>query len=236
MRIKSDFIWAALLIGTAAISIYLGARTGALETKENLSNEIEEKDKKIRVLEDKIQQLSDELTSRGIFSYPQANLVSETGDSGSKVLITLNGREQIRDLEIERRIIKDYSGDPQKVPEELQTKGTTVHIGNLNSHNPVAFEIGDFEKELAIDLTFSSKKNQWHQYIVARKTPNGEVKTFWILTNRNSEVIDKHVDEGFPVEEKGFLPFGGNNETDYSDIRMNSLFNPYTYLQQAEKS
>ena len=224
MKIKSDVIWAALLIGTAAISIYLGAKGGTLQTEETLKTEIDKRDKEIKVLKNKIQQLSEELVSRGIFSYPQANIVTTKEDTITNVVITLNGREEIENLEITRKL---------QVP-DMQNSNTpassirNVSIGTLNAHNPVNFEVENFEKELLIQLTFKSGRNLWNQYIIARKNSKEEIKTFWVITNSESEVIDKHIDEGFPTQNEVISLPGENREVKYSDIRMSSVFQPFS--------
>lgn len=227
MTIKSEVIWAILLIGTAAVSYYLGMNSGILETEENLKISLEQKTETITTLENKIQQLSEELTSRGIYSYPQANVVSEDQNSNASILIHLNGREPVMNLEIERKQVIDYTNQPNKNFEHLgQSKKTSV--GNLNAHNPVAFELDSFKEEIAIDLKFKSDANKWRQYIRTKKTPEGEIKTFWVITNGNSTVIDKHIDEGFPVDNNGKLVFAPDHMVKYSEIKMNSVFHPYS--------
>lgn len=227
MKIKSDLVWAILLIVTAVLFFYLGSSTESFENEEVIGSRIEEKTDKIKILEYKIQQLSEELTSRGIYSYPQANLIFEKGDPEAKVLIMLNGRDFIPDLEIERKVITDYSGDAEKIFQDTANKGNIFHVGTLNAHNPVAFDVKKFNKKLAMDLVFKSERNLWHQYIRTRKTPDGDLKTFWVITNKDSEVIDKHIDEEFPTDEDGNVHFGAANELKYSEIRMNSIFRPY---------
>ena len=230
MKIKSDVIWAFLLIATAAISIYLGTKAGSLETEKNLKAAIEEKEKRIEILENKIEQLSEELTSRGIFSYPQASLITENGKAGIEVLISLNGRDQIKDLELKRIIYKELSFEI--FSKEPKKNGRTVRIGDLNSHNPVTFELENFTEALGINLIFRSGQNQWHQFMVAKKTSGGEIKTFWVLTNQNFEVIDKHVDEGFPVDENGLLRLNSELSINYSAIRMNAQIGPEAIVQE----
>lgn len=223
MKIKSDVIWAGLLIGTAAISIYLGSKGGSFQTEEALIEEIETKNKKIKILENKILQLSEELTSRGIFSYPQANLVTTKEDTITNVVITLNGRDEIDNLEITRKL---KNNSPFQ-PENQKVKVIKVSIGTLNAHNPVNFEIENFQKEILIELKFSSGKDQWNQYIIARKTPAGKIRSFWVITNSESEVIDKHIDEGFPAVNNNIVLPGEDREVKYSEIKMNSHFKPF---------
>lgn len=227
MKLTSEFIWAALLIVTAALFFYLGIKTGSLETEEALNDSIEKKAKEISALERKIHQLSEELTSRGIFSYPQASVISEKTDSAVTVLIHLNGREAIPNLEIERKIMIDDSIPKDGKAKDLSSGGTKTSIGDLHAHNPVAFKVDDFQNQLGIDLFFRSERKQWHQYIRARRTLEGEIKTFWIITNQESEVIDKHMDEGFPVNSTGSISFDANKNIKYSEVRMNSIFRPY---------
>lgn len=223
MKIKSDFIWAVLLIATAAIAIYLGAKEGSLKTEEAFQSKIEIRDKRIKILENKVQQLSEELTSRGIFSYPQATLVTTKKDTVANVVITLNGREEIKNLEITRKLM--VRSQENSAP--LLKRVKTVSIGTLNAHNPVNFEVENFEKELLIQLIFKSGKNLWNQYIMTRKNSKGEIKTFWVITNRESEVIDKHIDEGFPVNKEREFNFGIIRGLKYSEIRMNSIFRSF---------
>ncbi|NJW53596.1 hypothetical protein [Salinimicrobium oceani] len=223
MKLRSEIIWAALVIVTAVVSFFIGIETGKLEIEETFNTSLEKKSDKIAALEFKVQQLSEELTSRGIFSYPQASIVSGKNKETATVLINLNGREAIDNLEIERRIRPDYTSNKTEMP---QPKSTRATVGLLNAHHPVMFEVEKFENEIAIDLIFRSKEKKWHQYLRAHKNDQGEIKTFWVITNSESEVIDKHIDEGFPVDKEEHLSFGPEKELKYSEIRMNSIFRP----------
>ena len=225
MKIKSEIIWATFLIGTAALSFYLGSTTGSLETRESMRSMIESQTDTINILENKVEQLSEELTSRGIYSYPQANIVTEDNGSTSVVVVTLNGREAIHNLEIESRPTTRNGNGANDNSDEFPP-GITANIGTLTAHNPVAFEIEDIGKGIDVDLNFNSRRHQWHQYIRARKTSDGEIKTFWVITNEDMEVIDKHVDTGFPADEDGNLILGKNKKVKFSEIRMSSVFHP----------
>lgn len=222
MKLRSDFVWAAILIGTAVISFYLGTRIGSLDTKNRIANELQEQAEKIKVLENKNQQLSEELKSRGVFSYPQANLVAGKTDAGPKVLILLNGKDAIENLEIKRKV-GSFSSNPTRGLAKIEK---STHIGTLTAHNPIAFEIENFEKYIFLEFSFRAGGKEWHQYLVGRKTSKGKIKTFWVITDKNSEVIDKHVDQGFPTDNNGNLLLGGDEKLQYSDIRMNSKFVP----------
>lgn len=226
MSLKTEITWAALLLGTAALSFYLGIKAGTWETEENIKERVEEKAKKIKALENKIQQLSEELTSRGIFSYPQASVVSKKGGATATVLVNLNGREPIEDLEIERQIRSDDFREPEEISGNSRQSGRKTSIGTLTAHNPVAFELENFKNKIAIDLTYKSQRNQWRQYLIAKRSPEGGIKTFWVITNKDSEVIDKHIDDGFPVDSNGDVVLGENKKIKYSEIKMNSIFNP----------
>lgn len=234
MKIKSDFVWAILLLITAALFFYLGSSTQALEHEEVLAKNIKEKTGRIQVLEYKIEQLSEELTSRGIFSYPQANIIFEKGNSEAKVIIMLNGRDAIPNLEIERNLVTDYSGGGDNKLQKLMEKGKRTNIGTLSAHNPVAFDVEKFDDVLAMDLVFNSERNQWQQYIRTKKTSEGDLKTFWVITNKESEVIDKHIDEGYPTNADGEVFLGPNSKVKYSEIRMNSIFRPYAISQDLD--
>lgn len=222
MKLRSDIVWAAVLIGTAVISFYLGTRIGSLETKNRIANELNEQAERMKVLENKNQQLSEELKSRGIFSYPQANLVAGKTDAGPKVLILLNGKDAIENLEIKRKV-GSFSSKETTGPSTIEK---STHIGTLTAHNPIAFEIENFEKYIFLEFSFRAGGKEWHQYLVGRKTSKGEIKTFWVITDKNSEVIDKHVDPGFPTDNNGNLLLRGEEKIQYSDIPMNSTFIP----------
>lgn len=226
MKVRSDFVWAVLLLGTAVISFFLGARKGRLDTGENFRDRIGEETEKISVLENKVQQLSEELISRGIYSYPQANVISEKDDTTATVVVVLNGRESIPNLKIERKPTENFSAENTDTVVQTVRKRTISNIGNLTAHNPVAFELGTSRDNIDVNLKFISGRNVWHQYIRARKTPDGELKNFWVITNKESEVIDKHIDKGFPLDENGSLVFDPGRTVKYSEVRMNSVFLP----------
>ena len=134
MKKKADLIWAGLLVLTALIFFYLGNKTGSIEAGEDLTNQIQNSNETISALESKLQQLSDELTSRGIYRYPQAHVIAEENDSNATVLINLNGRDAIRNLVIERRLISNYSAMTQDP--DIQPTSTKASIGTLTAHNP----------------------------------------------------------------------------------------------------
>jgi len=87
MKINSDLIWALALLAVAAASFFLGMKKENLKVEELLEERLAE----IEILEKKNQQLSEELTSRGIYSYPQATVVSKLKAAVATVLISLNG-------------------------------------------------------------------------------------------------------------------------------------------------
>ena len=80
------------------------------------------------------------------------------------------------------------------------------------------------EKEALIVLNFESGKNQWNQYIRMQKTPSGKVTTFWYITNGNEVVIDKHIDENFPLEVDGNIRLWKDKKVKYPEIEMNATF------------
>ena len=226
MKKKADLIWAGLLLLTALIFFYLGNKTGSIEAGEDLTNQIQNKNETISALENKLQQLSDELTSRGIYSYPQAHVVADENDSNATVLINLNGRDPIKNLVIERRLISNYSAMTQDL--DNQPASTKASIGTLTAHNPLTFTIEEIKNEIAVELIYRSDRNQWHQYLWSNRISSGELKTFWVITNSDSQVIDKHIDEGFPTDQDGDVVLGENQKLDYADIKMNSFFSPYS--------
>ncbi|MCX2837274.1 hypothetical protein OQ279_03845 [Salinimicrobium sp. MT39] len=219
MKINSDLIWALALLAVAAASFFLGMN------KEKLKNEelLEERLAEIEILEKKNQQLSEELTSRGIYSYPQATVVSKLKAAVATVLISLNGQDPIPNLKLRRNVIFNYSG---KENLQLDQKGKFSDLGTLKPHNPSAFDIPLEEKEIALHLEFDSKKNQWHQYIWIKTGTNGDIATFWVITNENSAVIDKHIDPEFPTDEEEKVLLWKGERIHYSDLKMNSIFPP----------
>ena len=220
MKIKSDLVWAIVLIGLAAASFFLGMTQSGLETEAQLEQKMEE----IRLLENKNQQLSEELRSRGVFSYPQANIISKLQDSVAMVLITLNGKDPINDLRLTRNVIYNYS-EAENIQDKAQ-QGKTSHLGTLRSHNPSAFDIPLDQDEVAILLEYEADKKEWHQHIRIKKTEEGKIKSFWVITNRNSVIIDKHIDPGFPTDPEGNVVLQKGQKIRYSDLELNSLFPP----------
>lgn len=223
VKVKSEVIWALLLIGTAAIFFFLGTRTARLEADEESKVIMRERADKISALEEKIHQLSDELASRGIFSYPQANVVSKMQDSVAMVLITLNGKDHIENLKLKRKVIYDYSkGNSAKAVESEKM----YDLGILKPHNPAAFDIPLPQQEVALHITYESNRKKWQQYILIKKAQDGKIRSFWVITNQNSVVIDKHMDSGFPVDAQGMIRFWNGESVEYSDLELNSIFSP----------
>lgn len=220
MKLKSDLVWAIVLIGLAAASFFLGMKKSSLETEAALEDKLE----KINLLESKNQQLSEELRSRGVFSYPQANTISKLQDSAATVLITLNGKDPIEDLRLQRKVTYSYS--KSQATAEKDSKGKTFDLGTLKPHNPSAFDISLTEEEVAIHLEYSSKRKKWHQYLRLKKTKDGKIKSFWVITNQNSVVIDKHIDPGFPTDPEGKVVLWKDQSLKYSELEMNSIFPP----------
>ena len=207
-----------LFLGLLALSFYLGTLRGNLETEDRFRTQLEELSEEIKILRQKNQQLSEELTSRGIFSYPQANVVSKMRDSAATVVITLNGKDEIEDLVVERSII---SGPGEA--DWTRHEGST-YFGTLKAHNPAAFNIPVKKDEVGIRLSFKTEEKEWQQYIKLRKTADGKIKSFWVITNGDSQVIDKHIDKGFPVDDEGKVRLWNGLRVNYSDIRMNTTF------------
>lgn len=224
MKIKSEIIWAILLIGTAAISFYMGSRKGESESKKALRTNIEQKAEKITILENKNQQLSEKLISRGIYNYPQASAVSNEENSLLMVLITLNGNDALQNLELRRKIIPNYSN--VSTEELAKYKGTDIvsDLGTLKAHQPAALNVPLTSEEIAINLIYRTQDQRWQQHMRFKQAPNGKVRSFWVITNGDSQVIDKHIDEGFPLDSEGNIVFSKDRRIQYSDIRMNSEF------------
>lgn len=219
MKINSDFIWALVVLVVATASFFLGMKKESLKTEELFQEKMEE----IKVLENKNQQLSEELTSRGIFSYPQATIIPQPGEDYATVLISLNGKDPINNLEVDRNIVYNYSSKEAPDP---GSKGKHYDLGNLKPHNPSAFELPLESGEVSLQLEYKSNRKIWHQYIWLRKTAENEVKSFWLITNENSVVIDKHIDPGFPTNSEGKVVLWKGESIHYSDLKMNSTFPP----------
>ena len=217
-------MWSIYLIGVAALFFYFGNKLAVSVTEEKYTRQIEEKTEEVKVLERQNQQLSEELTSRGIFSYPQANIVSAESDTVTTVLITLNGQSPLQDLRVRRSLIYNYSDITVEEAKNIVPQKTSNYLGTLKTHNPAAFELPMKEKEVAINLVYETENNQWTQHIRVRKSAGNEPLTFWVLTNKNDEVIDKHVDSGFPKEDDGSLFLWKGKKVWYSKIEMNSSF------------
>ena len=222
MKINSALIWALVTIGLVGTSFLLGSMTGNLKSDED--SESEQKTEEIKILKEKVDQLTEELTSRGIFSYPQANVITRLQDSGATILITLNGNDPVQDLEVSRTLLYDYSDLTKQEASESLLKEETTYLGTLKAHNPAAFDVPKMKEEVVVRLRFDSATDHWNQYIRIKRSSGGELKSFWVITNRDSEVIDKHIDEGFPVDETSHVVLWKNKRLAYPDIEMNSIF------------
>ena len=222
MKINSDFKWAVILLIVAVAAFFLGIHKGGLAAEDLLQEQLE----RIRILEDKNQQLSEELTSRGIFSYPQATIISKPKDSVAMALITLNGKDAIENLTLKRKIFQNYSLVQSSEASGFASMEKSNDLGTLKAHNPSAFDIPLEEREVAVQLDYKTSKNRWHQYIWIKKSGNGKIKTFWIITNGDSQVIDKHIDPAFPVNAEGKVVLWEDSQVDYSEVEMNSTFPP----------
>lgn len=219
MKIKSDFIWAVILIGLTSLSFSLGMKKASMTAEDRLEGKMQE----IRLLEKKNEQLSDELKSRGIFSYPQANVVSKPREATVMVIITLNGKDPITNLRLRRNLLENYSEQEHL---QFSGEGTFTDLGTLKPHNPSAFPITISGNELAIKLSFEANHQKWHQYIWLKKQADGKLSSFWIITNKNSVIIDKHIDAGFPTDKNG-IRLSEEQRILYSDLELNSIF-PFT--------
>ena len=219
MKISSDLVWAVILVALATASYFLGVKRGSLSSEDL----IEEQEKQIGILQKENQQLSKELESRGIFSYPQANVISKMEDSVALALITLNGKEPISDLKLRRKLIYNYS--EVNSLENLE-QGKITDLGTLRPHSPAAFEIPLTGKEIAMHLEYTSRQKKWHQYIWIRKSKGGKIHSFWVITNKNSVIIDKHIDQNFPTDPEGQVVLWKNEKIDYSNLEMSTIFPP----------
>ncbi|WP_029033165.1 hypothetical protein [Salinimicrobium terrae] len=219
MKVNSDFVWAVILLIVAAASFFLGIKKENLKSEELLDEKLEE----IRVLENKNQQLSEELISRGIYSYPQASIIPKMEDSVAMVLISLNGKDPIKNLRLRRNVFFNYSAMGSFQPSQ---EGRLTDLGDLKPHNPSAFDIPLQGDEVALNLEYESKNDTWQQYIWIKKSGEGQIKLFWIITNESSVVIDKHVDPGFHLDSEEKVVPWDDQKINYSNIEMNSIFPP----------
>lgn len=224
MKINSDFMWSIYLILIAAIFFYFGNVLAVSETEEKFSRVLDENTEKLKLLEKQNLELSDKLTSKGILSYPQANILSTENDTITTILITLNGSTPLEDLKVNRSYIYNYSKVEHKDLPQMEVHKKTTFLGTLKTHTPAGFEIKMKEEEVAIDLVYQTGENTWNQHMRIKRDSNNELMAFWILTNKNNEVIDKHVDKGFPAEDDGSILLYKNKSVFYSDIKMNSSF------------
>lgn len=219
------FLLAALFTVLAVLSTYIAGKRESRSNREELQMRLQEKDKEIRILNQKNLQLTEELASRG--SYPQANVVSKSHNSVATVVVTLNGGYALENLILHKSVLPGYSRVSGTEMEDIPDDKNFTDLGTLKSHHPAAFDIPMTQDEVAVRLQFNTRSKQWNQHIRIKKTPQGEIKSFWILTNGDSEVIDKHIDEGFPVGEDGKVKLWEHSEVRYSDIEVNSIFRNY---------
>jgi len=224
MKLNSDFMWSVYLIGTAILFFYFGSLIGSSQTEQNLSRQMEESEEKINILNRENRQLSQQLTSRGIYSYPQAGIITGEQDDHLTLLIMLNGQEALKDLVVKRNIIPNYSQLTASEAEKVTPTTRSAYLGSLKPHTPAGFQMSLKQKEAAIEFHFESGKSKWKQIIRSKKSPAGNILSFWVITNGNDLVIDKHIDEGFPVEEDGSILLWEDKKVRYAEIAMNSPF------------
>ncbi len=141
-------------------------------------------------------------------------------------LITLNGQDPIKNLKLRRRVIEDYSQVERDVFTGAGQEGKFTDLGTLKPHNPSAFNIPLNTNEVALQLNYESRQNKWHQYIWIKKSKDGKIRSFWVITNENSLVIDKHLDPDFPVNADGQIKLWQGKSIDYSALEMSSTFPP----------
>lgn len=217
MKINSDLIWTVILLGLTTLTFFLGMEKGSITAEDQLKNKLEE----IKILEIKNEQLSEELKSRGVFSYPQANVVSGSKETTAMVLVTLNGKDPITNLKLRKNLIENYSEQEFRM---FSGEGNFIDLGTLKPHNPSAFPISLSNKELSVQLLYESDRKNWHQYMWLRKNTDGKLSSFWIITNENSVIIDKHIDPGFPTDTNGRIQISKERRLEYSELELNSIF------------
>lgn len=213
---------AAIFVILAVLSTYIAGKRESHQSEEELRTKLQEKDTEIRILNQKNLELTEELASRG--SYPQANVVSKLEHSVATVVVTLNGGYALDNLLLYKNVLPGYSMLSNSEMEDLSQSQNFTDLGSLKAHHPAAFNVPMSRDEVAVHLQFNTRSKQWIQHIRIKKDAEGQIKAFWVLTNGDSEVIDKHIDKGFPVDEDGRISLWQNSKVSYSDIEVNSIF------------
>ena len=126
MKMNSDFMWSLYLIGTAILFFYFGSLIGKARANEDLSQEIQANEEMIRVLKGENLQLSEQLTSRGIYSYPRAGIIDQ--DDNLTLLIMLHGQKPLKDLEVRRTIIPNYSKKTSSLETDASKQGKYFYL------------------------------------------------------------------------------------------------------------
>lgn len=222
MKLNSDIMWSFYLTGTAILFFCFGNFLGSSQTEKDLAQKMEEKDQKIKLLNQENQQLSEELTSRGILSYPQAGIISGNQEENLSLLIMLNGQKPITNLIVKRKVIPSYSQMSQEEVKNAIPEKNSGNLGVLKPHTPASINIPMKEEEVAVIFNFKSGKKEWSQHLRAKRDPSGKIAAFWVITNGNKVVIDKHIDKNFPLEPDGSILFWKDKKVNYSEIEMNS--------------
>ncbi|MEG9326470.1 hypothetical protein V6B16_00845 [Salinimicrobium catena] len=224
MKFNSDLLWSFYLIAAAVLFFSFGNFIGSSQTEKELSRQLKRSEEKIQILNRENQQLSEQLTSRGIYSYPQAGIISSEEEDQVTLLLMLNGQKALKDLVVKRSMLPGYSLLKGSEAKETMLSQKITYLGSLKPHTPAAFEMPLKQKEAAIEFIFKSGKKQWKQILRVRQNDKGEIFSFWVITNGNDLVIDKHVDKGFPIEKDGGILLWEDRKVRYSEIEMNSVF------------
>lgn len=224
MKFNSDLLWSFYLIAAAVLFFSFGNFIGSSQTEKELFRQLKRSEEKIQILNRENQQLSEQLTSRGIYSYPQAGIISAEEEDQVTLLLMLNGQKALKDLVVKRSMLPGYSLLKGSEAKETMLSQKTTYLGSLKPHTPAAFEMPLKQKEAAIEFIFKSGKKQWKQILRVRQNDKGEIFSFWVITNGNDLVIDKHVDKGFPMEKDGSILLWEDRKVRYSEIEMNSVF------------
>lgn len=224
MKFNSDLMWSLYLITAAILFFFFGNYIGSSQTEKELIRRLQTNEERIQILNRENEQLSKQLTSRGIYSYPQAGIISAEKEDQITLLLMLNGQKALKDLVVKRSMLASYSLLKSSEARDALPSQKITYLGSLKPHTPASFEMPLKQREAAIEFIFKSGKNQWKQILRVRKNEKGKILSFWVITNGDDLVIDKHVDKGFPTEEDGSILLWEDRKVRYSEIEMNSVF------------
>ena len=92
-----------------------------------------------------------------------------------------------------------------------------INFGKFRKHDGRSRFIDILSDNTALRIYFQSDNNNWIEEMRIVNTPTGR-KTIWYIKDENRNVLEKHIDEGFPVTENGEIVLWSNEIKSFDKI------------------